>query len=283
MSRLKNKDEKFGIKIFSISIVIAVLAGLILPLGFNACSQVSPEIKPAANSAFYFGKMKKLKVEVVYETGAEPYAGANKSGLYYWESLKQNLVLLFQGRDVSIEVPKDISEMRNIPNQYKEVWTPEDALALAVQFRESMTFDSTGSFLVAFVNGYAKDIDGEPNYLVNGFNVTGSDVIIMFKDVIRSTGDGQTAAVPKFVEQSTLVHEMGHALGFVNNGLPMETAHLDVANGNHCTNPNCVMYYLNGGEEDMVPFVQNYISNGSLNMFGPECLQDAQNYRPPTY
>jgi len=96
--------------------------------------------------------------------------------------------------------------------------------------------------------------------------------------VIRSTGAHPNGAVPKFVEQSTLIHEMAHALGFVNNGLPLKTAHQDSAHGAHCSNPNCVMYYLNEGKSDMVNFVQQYILSGNTVMMDSQCLQDAQSF-----
>lgn len=38
-------------------------------------------------------------------------------------------------------------------------------------------------------------------------------------------------------------HEFGHLLGLVNQGSPMQTNHVDVANGAHCINKNCLMYY----------------------------------------
>ncbi len=38
-------------------------------------------------------------------------------------------------------------------------------------------------------------------------------------------------------------HEFGHLLGLVNQGSPTEINHQDVANGAHCTNKNCLMYY----------------------------------------
>lgn len=42
---------------------------------------------------------------------------------------------------------------------------------------------------------------------------------------------------------TVLKHELGHILGLVNLGSDMVTPHQDVANGKHCDNPQCLMYY----------------------------------------
>jgi hypothetical protein len=83
-----------------------------------------------------------------------------------------------------------------------------------------------------------------------------------------------------FIEQATLVHEFGHAMGLVNNGVPLTSSHQDTQKGHHCINTNCVMYWQNEGVSDLKEFVQSYMTTGSLVMFGPECLKDASSYRP---
>ncbi|MDB5278839.1 MAG: hypothetical protein JWR61_3794 [Ferruginibacter sp.] len=42
---------------------------------------------------------------------------------------------------------------------------------------------------------------------------------------------------------TVLQHEMGHLLGLVNQGSPMQSPHRDTDNGAHCSNTNCLMYY----------------------------------------
>lgn len=45
------------------------------------------------------------------------------------------------------------------------------------------------------------------------------------------------------VEQSVMKHEVGHILGLVNLGAPMQTNHQDAEHGKHCINENCLMYW----------------------------------------
>jgi predicted Zn-dependent protease len=57
----------------------------------------------------------------------------------------------------------------------------------------------------------------------------------------NSGGPGQ---VDRSVLLTTIFeHEFGHLLGLVNQGSPMQASHLDAANGAHCDNNNCLMYY----------------------------------------
>ena len=73
-----------------------------------------------------------------------------------------------------------------------------------------------------------------------GVSLTGTTVIAIFKDVIESSGVRSDGIVPKFIEQSTIVHELGHALGLVNNGVSISSDHHDADNGAHCINDICV-------------------------------------------
>lgn len=43
------------------------------------------------------------------------------------------------------------------------------------------------------------------------------------------------------IEKATLLHEAGHGMGLVNNGLPMVRPHEDAANPGHSSNPESVM------------------------------------------
>ncbi|MEO6000461.1 MAG: hypothetical protein ABIN89_26695 [Chitinophagaceae bacterium] len=58
---------------------------------------------------------------------------------------------------------------------------------------------------------------------------------------INSGGATQVKRTTLF---STLMeHEFGHLLGLVGQGSPMQLEHKDIANGAHCNNPDCLMYY----------------------------------------
>ena len=89
----------------------------------------------------------------------------------------------------------------------------------------------------------------------------------MFKPSIAGT------TMSEQVEQVTLVHEFGHAIGMVNRGVPMVEDHHDTDHGAHCSNPDCVMYWTVEGA-DIVGFIQSRLLGASDVLFGPECLAD---------
>ncbi len=252
----------------------AVLFLFLLLLG-----QCSTEVPDYDDPAVYFSTMQELVVEIAYEPGAEPYVGSTRA-IELWSIVLDNLEAIFATRSqpVTVTVPTTLAEMQEIPDQNKSVWTANDVMALASQYRKGTSTQTKGDFFIVFVNGNAAGDDGQADNSVLGFNITGTSVMVMFKEVVA--GSSSVALVRKFVEQSTIVHEMGHAFGLVNNGVPMTTSHQDSAHGAHCTNQDCVMYYLNEGAGDLKTFVQNYLISGETVMFGSECLNDTRSYKP---
>lgn len=265
-------------KILFFSIIFLIGIGLIS----SSCKSNSSDSEATAISVysaqFYFKQMSELKLDVVYESGAEPFVGSTNSGLNFWDITLQNLKALFTGRNVTFLVPKTLAEMRAIPTQNRSVWSTTDAANLATQVRDGDSSGNQGRIFIAFVKGYAANTDGTANTSVIGYSLTGKNIILIFKQVVQSTGALPTGPIPKFVEQSTVVHELAHAVGFVNNGVSLVTAHHDSAHGAHCTNPNCVMYYQNEGASSLVTFIDKYKDSQSVVMFDDACINDAQNF-----
>lgn len=212
-----------------------------------------------------------LQVFVYYEPGAEPYV-KDALPFQYWTILQQNLAALYQGKlpSASIVVPMEISQMTQIAAQSKNLWSTQDVLNLSKTFGKS----STGVFTIIFLNGHSDQGQG-----IIGFQITGTNVIAVFKDVVKTVGP-EDSLVTRYIEQATLVHEMGHALGLVNNGLPMLTAHRDADNGAHCSVKDCVMSSSNEGRSSMIAYVTEIISKGEIIMYDQQCLGDAQSYKP---
>ncbi|MFL5784991.1 MAG: hypothetical protein ACJ76H_10300 [Bacteriovoracaceae bacterium] len=218
-----------------------------------------------------------LKVNVFYETGAEPFtdvtgAELNLPGvtqLKVFNVLKENLKALFPGKN--IDVPLDLSQMSKISTQNQSVWSFEAIDAIGKSYGQPSAGDIT-VFNVFFVKGHS--VDGD---LVIGLHLSGTKTLMIFKDTVNSVS--QTDVVKMYVEQSTLIHEMGHGIGLVNNGLPMTTAHEDTAHKPHCSNPDCVMYWQNEGFADLVNFAKSRATNLNPVMFDQACLKDVTSYK----
>lgn len=247
-------------------------------------------------SSFFSSGVTEFVVEVDYEVGptptppaasaqgAEPYVGVTQSGLPYWNIFENNLKKATQSKNPvpTVIVPKTMAEMHPIPYQNKQTWTPSEIYNLAESIRTQRSTSNQGVFFILFLAGYLDDENspGSPNPNVIGVSLSGTTIIAIFKPVVRSSGN-QSGLVPIYVEQSTMVHEVGHALGLVNNGLPMLTSHQDSSHGAHCSNPNCTMYWENEGIANLKSFLQRVmLPGGSTTLFGSECLNDLQNYHP---
>ena len=254
---------------FSILILTLLLA---ISCGKEESKKSEAVTFPLSTASRYFKTSQKVIVEVYYEPGAEPFTGNNPFGRPYWGLLEDNLVSIFQYRSTppQLTVPKLQSEMRALPAQNKTQWSADDILELNKTYRQASPTESEARFYIYFLNGTLSGNSG-----VIGASVNGTPVLAVFKSVVTASGG---AIVQRYVEQSTIIHEMGHALGFVNSGVPMKTPHQDTAHGAHTTNSNCVMYWLNEGTTDLTQFIVHFITTGNTVMWGPEVLADAQNY-----
>lgn len=67
--------------------------------------------------------------------------------------------------------------------------------------------------------------------------------ICIFGRTIKDNSDGPFFVTKSRLLSTVLQHEMGHLLGLVDQGSPMQQNHKDVANGAHCSNTNCLMHY----------------------------------------
>jgi hypothetical protein len=212
----------------------------------------------------------KVIVEVDYETGSEPYTGTAPMFGEIWAPTVTNIERLFSGtRDLTI--PTTLSEMADVGAIDDNEITIADVAALADLHRNRYDSSDTKTYWVLFANGYFADTSG-PQRSVLGISI--GDTIVMFKDVIASTGQIGNPNTVRFVEQSTLVHELAHAIGLVDNGIPMVVDHKDEEHGAHCTNPDCVEYWLNEGVSDARDFALRRILTDSTILFDDACLAD---------
>ena len=209
-------------------------------------------------------------VEVDYETGQEPYTGPIVGFGDTFDPTQANLDRIFAGKK-TLTIPRTTSAMQDIGPIADEEITVADILALAAQHRDVHNTETSRSYYVIFVSGYFADDSGvRPGVL--GISI--GDQIAMFKDVIESTNIVVAPNVVRYVEQSTLIHELSHSIGLTNNGVPMVAPHEDAAHRPHCDNPDCVMFWQNDGSSDATEFAQQKLLTGSSILFDDHCLAD---------
>lgn len=112
--------------------------------------------------------------------------------------------------------------MELIPAGDDEDYSVDELLDLADAHRDERSEGDRATFYAVWVDGYFED-DGERQSGVLGVSIGNTGVIAMFKPVIQSTSPIE--GIARFSEQLVLVHEFGHAIGLVNNGVPLTSDH----------------------------------------------------------
>ena len=227
-----------------------------------------------SNPTHYFGKAKKIVIEVAYEPNAVPFTGPIGDTIDAWAIFRENATALmsFNLNQPNIEIPSQLENMTPMPDQMTQSWSIAGLESTSRTYLPRENTSEVAYFKILFVNGLMKAPLSNSEGIL-GVNLTGTNIIVIFKDVVenRIRSQGTNA---KFVEQFTLVHEFGHAIGLVNNGIPANDTHYDGKDGAHCTRNDCVMYWANEGFTELYGFMKNYLENESLIMFGDSCLDD---------
>jgi predicted Zn-dependent protease len=268
-SRVDRKSGTDGIRFLA---SLALLGSL---LAFGSCGSTANTGGPSGGSDdpiahLYAKSTTQIDIEVDYQRGAEPYTGMILT-MDTWNLFIANVNRLFQGSGKTLKVPTTIDKMEMLSDISGQNFTTQQLLDIATLHRQQRDTETTTSFYFVFLDGYFND--GKMVRMdVLGVSLGKTGVIAMFKPVIASTSS--LANIRKFVEQSTLIHEFGHAIGLVNNGVAMAASHQDTANGAHCNNDRCTMYYANEGAAAAVMFASKYIQTGEEILFDASCLAD---------
>jgi len=214
-------------------------------------------------------------VQVFYERGAEPYTGAlGLTSNDTWDVTRESYRDLFAahaGRSVS--VPSALDEMQAFADQGTVDWSIATLIELGESMASPLIEDAVARVAVIFLNGL---YDGRSDVL--GIHPAGHPFSFVFKDVVRSVGGGATTQ--RYAEQSTVVHEIGHSIGFVDNGVPMVNAHEDAEHPHHTTDEDGVMYWAVENRDGALAFLTGAVTGARLSLFGPASLLDAQNFMP---
>ncbi|MBV8758496.1 MAG: hypothetical protein JO257_14520 [Deltaproteobacteria bacterium] len=214
----------------------------------------------------------KVVVEIDYETGEAPYTGTVVGFGDTFDLTVNNLDRLFASKK-ALTVPRTLAAMEDVGVISDEELTTTDILALAAAHRQQHDTADTKTYYVIFVSGHYADANG-PNSQVLGVEVGMTGIVAIFKDVIKTTEGGAVPNISRYVEQSTLTHELAHGIGLVDNGVPMVADHKDAPHGAHCTNSHCIMYWANEGTSGAVSFATQNITGGNTILFDAACLAD---------
>ena len=254
-------------KAFSAYLLFVVLVSCTL----HGCKEETPSTTEVTFVDQFYGNTTDLQLFVGYEEGAVPYT--TFQGKSSWDITHKNLGKLLAGRNIVINTPRELSDMTALGILEQNNYTRQNIIDISAELQKRDNQGPSKGITLLFLDGYFIK-DGQANELILGVNLDQTSTIAIFKPVIESSGSGQTTRT--LVEQTTVVHEIGHALGLVNNGVRATSAHHDVQHGAHCTNEDCVMYWQNGGAE-ISQFIQPLLLGQDLDFFGDQCIADVTN------
>ena len=123
-----------------------------------------------------------------------------------------------------------------IATSNKSILTVPEIVNIEVRNRTFFTTPSLLCVHILITDGYFAN----PETFANSYWNTS---ICIFGRTIIDNSDGPFLVTKSRLISTVLQHEMGHLLGLVDQGSPMQQNHKDVANGAHCINTNCLMYY----------------------------------------
>ena len=201
----------------------------------------------SANELLGAGKYKSLKVELQYMAGFAPDAGAINHLKAFLASR------LNKPEGISI-VTKEIAATTKATLTADEVHTIE---------KENRSAFSTGTEIALYLL-YTNGIYSESNVLGIAYRNT-SAAVFGKKMHDNSGGLGQVSRTK--LEATVLEHEISHLLGLVDIGSTMQVPHK--ANGNHCNNKDCLMYYASETTD-----ILGVLLTGNIPILDNNCLND---------
>lgn len=237
----------------------------------SASSSGTPVTPPSTQppvTTLFSKTIESVTIEIDYAPGAEPFQGSVKDFGDPWTLLRSNAAAIFDGKK-TVTFPRTLAKMEKLEDVTAKSFTNKDLLAVAAAHRTEPQYANAVAFYVVFVNGYWVDDAGTEQKDVLGVSIGDTGVIGVFKPTITSP----------LVEQLTLVHHLGHAVGFVDNGVPVgeaNRAHVDTVNVHHCTNKQCAMSFGIETTAGAEAYASASIRSPEAVLIGQECLSDAR-------
>jgi hypothetical protein len=156
-------------------------------------------------------------------------------------------------------------------------WTFDELNALAQQrFNLQVPADTTKMW-IGFVDGHSAEDSGSGKILGLAW---ANKYLVMFKQTIEEVcSNGVFGAFRETLcmraERAIWLHEVGHLIGLVDNGLPMAAPHKDPDHGAHDSSDACVMYWAYEGEQ-LVNVLRDQLLGGGAGQitFDTACQND---------
>lgn len=144
----------------------------------------------------------------------------------------------------------------------KANYSLDDIVSIEKANRTAYTSGSTIAIHFLYVDGLYTQTD------VLGVAYRNTSMCVFGKALTNNSGGLNQPSRTK-LESTILEHEMGHMLGLVNLGAPMQTAHEDASHEKHCNNSNCLMYW-----QTQTTGIMGTLMGGSVPTLDANCKAD---------
>ena len=203
----------------------------------------------SANDLLSASKYNSVKIEVQYMSGYQPDAAA----LNHLQTMLSTLV----------NKPSGISIVtKEIPAAGSATLSVDDVAQIERNNRTAFTAGNQLALYILYTNGNYTDNN------VLGVAYKNTSVVLFGKKIADNSGGIGQASRTKLVA-TVAEHEIGHLLGLVDIGSPMQTNHKDAAHGDHCNNSNCLMYYASETSD-----ILGFLITGNIPSLDASCLAD---------
>jgi hypothetical protein len=190
----------------------------------SGCFRPAPS---ASNDLVSSTKYTKLLIEMDYVEGQKPRT--------------TTVDLLEQRVNERLSKPGGTTVRETSFQSSRTVYSNDDLRELESQQRQNQPTGDTMVLYILVLNGHHSGDTSDAKVLGVQY---GRASIALFKETIDTSGGvlGLTFNAAD-VEKAVLIHELGHALGLVNNGLSMVSNHEDSSHPKHSNNQDSVMYW----------------------------------------
>lgn len=203
----------------------------------------------SANDILSASKYSSIKIEVQYMSGYQPDGAA----LNHLQSMLSGFV----------NKPSGITVVtKEIPASGSENLSVNDVIQIEKNNRTAFTSGNQLALYILYTNGNYSDNN------VLGVAYRNTSVVLFGKKIGDNSGGIGQASRTKLVA-TVAEHEIGHLMGLVGIGSPLQTNHKDPAHGDHCNNSNCLMYYASETSD-----ILGFLITGSIPSFDASCVAD---------
>lgn len=165
--------------------------------------------------------------------------------------------------DMLTNKPEGITvKVTPIPSGNKVAYSLEDINGYERAYRTTYNIKNKIALYCIYLDGYYVD------NRVLGFSYLNTSLCVFGRKLYENSGAPNKPERIK-LESIILEHEMGHLLGLVNMGSPLQSLHEDTLSARHCKNPNCLMYF--SVQTSNVP---GPLNNGPIPVLDANCRAD---------